>query len=246
MVTLRITNYFKRSQTCEITVDKKTTISEVKDQVAEKFDIDDVRRIRLIIQGRELSDEATLDDYALYNEGTYDIHMILKLRIRNTYKNKYNNTMNNLVNKTRSIKNRLNRATNFRSKQKGGAILKNLTFVLLTGKKINLELDDSLTIEDTKRAVVDEFNGLGNMLTTESIRLQLYRGPLLETGTLKDNNVASESRIHVIQRMRGPNIRPAENNFSTTRKTAQGNSTPVEPIGPNFTPKRQTARELNK
>jgi hypothetical protein len=114
-------------------VDKKTTLGEVKDQVAEKLDID-ATKIRLIIYGRELDrDNLTLDDYGLYHNITYDVNMILKFRKpNNTYKNKYNNTMNNLVNKTRSIKNRLNRATNFRSKQKGGAILKNLTFVLLT------------------------------------------------------------------------------------------------------------------
>ena len=46
MVTLRITNFIKKSQTCEITVDKTTTIGEVKRQVAEKFNID-ARKIRL-------------------------------------------------------------------------------------------------------------------------------------------------------------------------------------------------------
>ena len=244
MVTLRVTNYFKRSQTCEITVDKKTTIGEVKEQVAEKFDIDDVRTIRLIIYARELRDELTLDDHGLYEDITYDIHMILKPRIRNTYKNKYNNVMNNLLNKTRSNKNRLNRAANSRSKQRGGVMLTKLNFVLLTGEKIELELDESTTIEDTKRAVVDEFNRSGiNRLTTESIRLQLYRGPLLEIGTLKDNNVGKEARIHVIERRKAHVNRPANN--STNRKTAQGNNTPAKPTGPNFSVTRQTARGSN-
>jgi hypothetical protein len=215
MVTLRVTNYFKRSQTCEITVDKKTTIGEVKDQVAEKLDISDVRTIRLIIYGRELDrDNLTLDDYGLYHDITYDIHMILKPRIRNTYKNKYNNVMNNLLNKTRSNKNRLNRAANSRSKQKGGVMITKLTFVLLTGEKIELDLDDSTTIEDTKRAFITELNNLGKNrfgLTTERIRLQLYRGPLLEIGTLKDNNVGKEARIHVIERRKAHINRPVNN-----------------------------------
>ena len=230
MVTLRITNFIKKSQTCEITVDKTTTIGEVKRQVAEKFNID-ARKIRLIIYGRELRDELTLDDHGLYENTTFDVNMIVKLtNPNNTYKNKYNKVMNNLVNKTRSNKNRLNRQN---SKQRGGVMLTNLDFVLFTGDKIKLEIDDGATIEDAKRALIAELNSLGKNkfgFTTDTIRLQLHRGPLLEIGTLKDNNVGHEARIHVIPRWKGP----ARNN------------TPAEPKGPNFLATRQTARGWNK
>jgi hypothetical protein len=154
--------------------------------------------------------------------------------------------MYNLANETRSIKNRLNRATNSRSKQRGGVMLTNLNFVLLTGEKIELELDDSTTIEDTKRAFITELNNLGKNrfgLTTERIRLQLYRGPLLEIGTLKDNNVGKEARIHVIERRKSHINRPANNSSATRRR--QGNNTPTMPTGPNFSVTRQIARGSN-
>jgi len=60
------------------TMDKTNTILELKEQLSENEGIE-VKQIRLIFKGRQLSDGTTLNDYSIASKQD-TIHMVLNLR----------------------------------------------------------------------------------------------------------------------------------------------------------------------
>jgi hypothetical protein len=207
-----------------------TTILDIKKRIGKQFQRDTID-FRLSAFGIHLPNEKTLDYYGKTDGDNVVIHA-LPIYYDMKQRGKFGNVMNNLKQKTPRVNNE-NTGPNYmniNNLQYGGAVIENITFVLITGQRFTISLDENTSIPDTKQAVIDTMNSLGinNGFTAETIHLQLKNGVALDTSqSLNNYFIDKTSIIHVHYIFRRPNTKTPNNQTKNNKNKKNNKKSPL-------------------
>jgi hypothetical protein len=209
-------------------VPASTTILDIKKRIGKHFQRDTID-FRLSAFGIHLPNEKTLDDYGKTDGDNVVIHA-LPIYYDMKQRGKFGNVMNNLKQTTPRLNNTYT-GPNYMNinNQYGGAVIENITFVLITGQRFTISLDENTSIPDTKQAVIDKMNSLGinNGFTAQTIRLQLKNGVALDDSqSLNNYSIDKTSIIHVHYIFRRPNTKKP-NNQTKNNKNKNNKKSPL-------------------